>query len=106
MQRYLNLMQEAKTWIDAHREDLIRELQAWARIPSVSRADLSAPGMPFGPDCRKMLDFAMERGAAYGYQVQDHEGRACSITLGDPENAIGMIAHLDVVPVGDGWIYP
>ena len=106
MQRYLNLMKEAKTWVDAHREDLIRELQAWARIPSVSRADLAAPGMPFGPDCRKMLDFAMERGAAYGYQVQDHEGCACSITMGDGENAIGMIAHLDVVPVGDGWIFP
>ena len=106
MEKYIALMEKARAWIDAHRDEFIAELQAWARIPSVSRVDLAAPGMPFGPDCRKMLDFAMERGRHYGFDVTEHDGCACSITWGDGEDSIGVIAHLDVVPVGEGWVYP
>jgi len=29
-----------------------------------------------------------------------------SVFMGDPDDSIGMIAHLDVVPVGDGWVHP
>ena len=34
------------------------------------------------------------------------DGYAGSVTLGDAENSIGIIAHLDVVPEGGNWIYP
>ena len=100
------LLARAEAWIAAHRDEYIAELQQIARIPSVSRADLAAPGAPFGPDCRKVLDYALERGRFYGFAAKDHEGYAGSITWGDNGNTIGVIAHLDVVPVGDGWVYP
>ena len=100
------LLTRADAWITDHREEYIAELQAIARIPSVSRADLAAPGAPFGPDCRKVLDYALERGRYYGFETADHDGYAGSISMGDAGNAIGVIAHLDVVPVGDGWVYP
>lgn len=100
------LLAKAEAWIAAHREDYITELQAIARIPSVSRADLAAPGAPFGPDCRKVLDYALERGRFYGFEAADHDGYAGSITWGDFDHSIGVIAHLDVVPVGDSWVYP
>lgn len=100
------LLAHADAWIAAHREEYISELQGIARIPSVSRADLAAPGAPFGPDCRKVLDYALERGRFYGFETTDHEGYAGSVTWGGMENSIGVIAHLDVVPVGDGWVYP
>lgn len=96
----------AEEWIAAHRGEYIAELQAIARIPSVSRADLAQPGAPFGPDCRRVLDYALERGRFYGFDTADHDGYAGSITMGAYDNAIGVIAHLDVVPVGDGWVYP
>ena len=100
------LLVRAESWIAAHRDEFIAELQGIARIPSVSRKDLAQPGVPFGPDCRKVLDYALERGRYYGFDTADHEGYAGSITMGDAENSIGVIAHLDVVPVGDGWVYP
>ena len=100
------LLAKAEEWIAAHREEFIAELQGIAQIPSVSRADLAQPGAPFGPDCRKVLDYALERGRFYGFDTADHDGYAGSITWGDYDNAIGVIAHLDVVPVGDGWVYP
>lgn len=100
------LLKKAERWIDAHRAEFISELQAFTRIPSVSRADLAEDGAPFGPDCRKMLDFALERGRYYGFETMNHDGYAGSICYGDPDNAIGIFAHLDVVPVEDGWLYP
>lgn len=101
-----DLLARTDAWIAAHREEYIAELQSIARIPSVSRADLAQPGAPFGPDCRRVLDYALERGRFYGFDTADHDGYAGSITLGDFDHAIGVIAHLDVVPVGDGWVYP
>lgn len=100
------LLTRAENWIAAHREEYIAEMQGVARIPSVSRADLAQPGAPFGQDCRKVLDHALARGHFYGFDTADHDGYAGSITLGDYDHAIGVIAHLDVVPVGEGWVYP
>lgn len=105
-QKYLMLMENAAEWMEDHRRELIQELQSWASVPSVSRGDLSAPGMPFGADCLQMLNVAMARGRAFGFDVINHQGYAASLCWGDPENSIGVIAHLDVVPAGDGWMYP
>ena len=105
-QAYTELLEKAAAWIEEHKEEYISEVQGVARIPSVSRADEAQPGAPFGPGCRRVLDYMMERGQYYGFDVQDHDGYAVSVSMGDPVDAIGMIAHLDVVPVGDGWVYP
>lgn len=105
-EKMTKLLQQTEAWIEAHHDEFVKELQDMTRIPSISRADLAEPGAPFGPDCRKMLDYALERGRYYGFETMDHEGYAGSICYGDPDNALGLFAHLDVVPVGDGWIYP
>ena len=102
----LALARQAEAWIEAHKSEMIEEIQALARIPSVSRSDLAESGAPFGPDCRRVLDHMLARGRHFGFATRDLDGYAGVITLGDPENAIGIVAHLDVVPVGDGWIYP
>ena len=99
-------MPAAEQWIAEHREELIREIQGAVRIPSVSRPDLAAPGEPFGPECRRVLDHMLARGKAWGFRTRDLDGRAGAISMGDEEQAIGIVAHLDVVPVGDGWVYP
>ena len=105
-QSYIELLEKAAAWIAEHKEEYISELQGLARIPSVSRAEEAQPGAPFGPDCRRVLDYMLERGHHYGFDAVDHDGYAVSVSMGDPVDAIGMIAHLDVVPVGDGWVYP
>lgn len=99
-------MPAAEQWIAEHREELIREIQGAVRIPSVSRPDLAAPGAPFGPECRRVLDHMLARGKAWGFRTRDLDGRAGAISMGDEEQAIGIVAHLDVVPVGEGWVYP
>lgn len=103
---YKELIRRAEAWIDAHKDEFISEIQGLVKFPSVSRADLAEDGAPFGPECRKVLDYALERGRHYGFETHDYDGYAGAIYMGDPDDSLGMIAHLDVVPVGDGWIYP
>lgn len=103
---YTELLEKAAVWIEQHKDEFISELRALVRIPSVSKASEAKPGAPFGQECRNVIDQMMHQGRSYGFDVQDHDGYAVSVSMGDPVNSIGMIAHLDVVPVGDGWVYP
>lgn len=92
-------------WIEAYREEMIEELMEWVRHPSVSRADLAAPNAPYGPNCRRMLDFALKRCSEFGFRTEDHEGYCGSVYYGEAAEEIGLYAHLDVVPEGENWIY-
>ena len=96
----------ADQWIREHKEELIEEIRGMVRIPSVSKEWEAEENAPFGPECRRMIDYFLERGRAFGFQTRDAHGYAGVISWGNPEEQIGIIAHLDVVPVGDGWVYP
>ena len=96
--------QTVRAWLDAHAEEMVADLQSFTRIRSVSRADLAAPGAPFGPECRQMLDFALDHARRMGFETEDHEGYCGSAIYGDKNNALGIVAHIDVVPEGDQWI--
>lgn len=100
------LRAKAADFIREHSEEMLADLQAFARIRSVSRADLGTEGAPFGPECRAMLDFALEHAGKMGFETRNHEGYCGSAYLGSTENTIGIIGHTDVVPEGDKWIYP
>ena len=90
--------------IDSYRDDFTKMLQRWVRIPSVKSE--AEDGAPFGRKIRNMLDTAMEDARKLGFAVRDFDGYACDITLGEAEEKIAVLGHLDVVPVGDGWTKP
>ena len=90
--------------IDSYREQYVEMLRRWVRIPSVKSG--KEPGAPFGREIRRMLDTAMADARGMGFDVRDFDGYACDVTLGDAEEKIAVLGHLDVVPVGDGWTKP
>ena len=90
--------------IDTYRDEFTAMLQGWIRNPSVKGT--AEPGAPFGRDVRKMLDRAMADAKSLNFAVRDFDGYACDITLGEAEERIAVLGHLDVVPVGDGWTKP
>ncbi|MBQ7521167.1 MAG: dipeptidase PepV [Clostridia bacterium] len=99
-------MANLDTLIDSMREDMIDTLQTWIRQPSVKAE--GAPQAPFGADIRKMLDIAEADCRRLGFDTRIFDGYAMHADLGegDDAEALGILAHLDVVPVGDGWKYP
>ena len=86
-----------------YREEMMETVQKWVRIPSV-KGD-AAPGAPFGVEARKALDTAMADCEKFGLKTQIFDGYAGHADLGEgnTRDAIAILAHLDVVPVGDGW---
>lgn len=89
--------------IDSYQEQFVEMLSRWLRVPSVKGE--AAPGAPFGKEVRDMLDVAMADCEAMGFPVRDFDGYACDATLGsDDQEKIAVLAHLDVVPAGDGWL--
>ena len=90
--------------IDTYRDEFTAMLQGWIRTPSVKGT--AEPGAPFGRDVRKMLDRAIADAKSLNFAVRDFDGYACDITLGEAEERIAVLGHLDVVPVGDGWTKP
>ncbi|MBQ9195630.1 MAG: dipeptidase PepV [Clostridia bacterium] len=92
--------------IDSMKDEMVETLQKWIRIPSL-KAD-PQPDAPFGPVIRKMLDVAAEDCRRLGFDPKIFDGYALHADMGEGDDldALGILAHLDVVPEGDGWIYP
>ncbi len=90
--------------IDSYRDEYVKTLQEWVRVPSVK--DEPAEGAPFGKEVRRMLDVAVKTCSDMGFEVRNFDGYAADATLGDGENPIAVLGHLDVVPTGDGWTRP
>lgn len=88
-----------------HREKFLEDIMTLVRIPSIS-----APGggqYPFGEGCARVLDAALAMGERMGFEAENHEYRCGSILMpGTEKGEVGMFAHLDVVPPGDGWKNP
>ncbi|MBQ0109380.1 MAG: M20/M25/M40 family metallo-hydrolase, partial [Clostridiales bacterium] len=41
----------------------------------------------------------------YGFKCENHEYHCLSVLFGDSEKEVGIVAHLDVVPAGEGWTF-
>ena len=96
---------EIEDWLKEHRDEMVEELKNWVSIPSVSRADRKEEGAPYGPDCKKMLDYSLKRGSDFGFRTVNNDGYCGDIFYGDAKDELGFVCHLDVVPEGDGWIF-
>lgn len=75
---------------------LVELLNRWIAVPSVKAE--AAPGAPFGTEVRRMLDTAMADIRALGFPVKDYDGYACDAEMGQGEETIAVLGHLDVVP--------
>ncbi|MCR5034498.1 MAG: Sapep family Mn(2+)-dependent dipeptidase [Clostridia bacterium] len=86
--------------IDSYRDDMLEDLRGFIAIPSCSK-DL--------PKVREALDYGLDLGRRMGlhsYSVLDRQ--VGLIELGDGEEMLGILTHVDVVPPGDAedWNTP
>jgi succinyl-diaminopimelate desuccinylase len=95
-----NISAQIKNYQDEILEDVVRLVE----IPSV-RED-AKPGMPFGEGPAKALDFCLSLAKSMGFAVKNVDHYAGHIEYGEGEGLIGVLAHCDVVPAGEGWTKP
>ncbi|KDE46438.1 dipeptidase PepV [Geobacillus sp. CAMR12739] len=95
----IDWMNEAKK----RKDDLVRDVQALVRIPSVRDDQQAQPGAPFGLKVAEALEHMLRRGREEGFRVKNMDGFAGHIEMGHGEKLVGVLGHIDVVPPGDGW---
>ena len=89
-------------YFEEHREEMMGRLVALCAIPSVMGAP--AEGMPYGIGVDTALRTAEAMFREDGFDTErDPEGHYFLATYGEGARTIGLFAHADVVPAGDGW---
>ncbi len=86
---------------EKYTQDILNDLATLVSYPSVYNPN-QAP-TPFGFDNRDCLHKALEMAEAYGFRTCNVDDYCGYIEMGQGEEIIGVLAHLDVVPVSDSW---
>ena len=95
----MKFLEEAR----AYQDSMIQDLRELVKIESVRDDAHATKEAPFGPNIAKCLDKALEIGKRDGFKVENVDGHAGVIQYGDLKESVGVLGHLDVVPLGDGW---
>ncbi len=89
--------------VETYEKDIINSTQEIIKIKSVEEDPL--PGMPFGEGPYKALEYALNLSESMGFKTKRLDGYAGHADLGDGEESVGVLVHVDVVPEGTGWTY-
>lgn len=86
--------------------ELLESLRGLIRIKSVE--NLGENGLPFGQGVHDCLIYSLDLAKKLGFRAVNVDNMCGYLEAGpaDAEEMIAVLAHLDVVPEGDGWLYP
>lgn len=90
--------------VEESREKIIKSSQELINIRSIQGE--AEDGMPFGREVAKALNYALDMSKKMGFKTVNLDGYIGYAEYGEGEEYVGVLGHLDVVPEGDGWIYP
>ncbi len=91
-------------WIEEHIDEMVADLRALLQCESVKSAPL--PMAPFGLGVRAAFDRVLEFGERCGFRAKDYDGYALHLEIGEGEEIVATLSHVDVVPPGSGWSVP
>lgn len=93
-------------WIDEHKNELIERLSQCIRIKSVRDDSTAREGAPFGTGAAECLESTLKAASKMGFETKNLDGYCGTVDFGSGNEMLGILAHLDVVPEGEGWLYP
>ncbi len=87
-------------------QNIIKSIQKLISFPSVyDERTIRLDGAPFGKANADCLDEFLSLASSMGFATKNYDGYAGEVVFGEGE-PFAILAHLDVVPAGDGWRYP
>lgn len=95
----MNFKELAKSYQDAY----LKDLNTLVEIESIRDLSTKTENAPFGKNCRIALDAMLDMAKKDGFQTKDIDGYAGVIEYGQQEETLGVLGHLDIVPIGDDW---
>ena len=95
------LSRDIDTFIEENQEALFQNI---ARLVAINSVEGEAkPGAPYGEGPAKALKEALSMAEELGLQAVNCEDKIGYAQIGQGEDYLATITHLDVVPTGDGW---
>lgn len=93
--------EKIEAYIDAHRQEMLEDICTLCRINSEKMAYKT--GKPFGEGTFQALSKALAMAERYGFHIKNHDNYVGTIDLNNGARNLDILAHLDVVPAGEGW---
>lgn len=91
---------EVREFIEANIENMKADLRSLVKYNSVFAEDAE----PFGKENREVLDEALKLMNEKGLKTTNLDYYCGYGETGEGKKLIGILAHLDIVPVSDGWL--
>ena len=98
------MREKLRGFIAAHRAEMLRDLAALVEVPSVAKP--GKDGLPYGAECRQVLRRAEAIARKLGFVTEIHDDAVMTVRWDEREPNFCLLAHLDVVPAGEGWTTP
>ena len=97
-----------KNIVNENSKDMIESIKAAVRINSVMDEKTATETMPFGKGVDDALRKTLEIAESLGFKTMYKDGYYGYAEVGEGEELIGILGHIDVVPVGDEskWKFP
>ncbi len=93
--------EEIEKYIDSHREEMLEDIKTLCRINSEKMP--YQEGMPYGEGACHALETALSMAEGYGFSISNYDNYVGTVDFGGTESQLDILAHLDVVPAGEGW---
>ncbi|MEN1968157.1 dipeptidase PepV [Lentibacillus sp. N15] len=93
-------------WMDEvlkRKEDFIKDLQGLLQIKSVLDEEGSTSDAPLGKGVKDALQYMLDLGEEDGFTSKNVGNLAGHLEMGNGDELLGILGHVDVVPEGDGW---
>ena len=88
-------------YIEAHKQEMLDDICTLCSINSERSA--YQEGDPFGEGPSRALAQALKMAEEYGFSINNYDNYVGTADLNDGEHQLDILAHLDVVPAGEGW---
>lgn len=82
--------------------DMFQTLNKLCSFKSVTQRT-DDPAFPYGEEANKALKFMLDTCKGFGFRTVNLDNQLGYAEIGEGDELFGILAHLDVVPVGSGW---
>ena len=92
---------ELKESVARQKQALLKTLSEAIKIRSVQEE--AKPGMPFGEGPAKCLAYMLKVCEDMGFRTKNVDNYMGWAEIGEGDEMVAILGHLDVVPEGKGW---
>lgn len=86
------------------KQQFLDRLMGLLAIESVAYTDVDADH-PYGKSVTRALEYVLDLAEEMGLRTVNRDGKIAWVEIGEGDEIVGILGHLDIVPIGEGWTH-